>query len=205
MPASPQRAPLRRDAIVETARDLVATEGLDALTLRRLAERFSVSAPALYTHFRDKSDLLRAVAERQFEALMERYRIIEASIDGERPLERIVEQCRAYVRMSRDEPELFRIMFLFPPDFGSAELAPEGSELPAATQAFRTALHAVEEAIDAGHLDRVEPMTVALSLWAATHGVADVLMLGLGLPPDAEDALVREVTGRILRGYGASS
>lgn len=126
------------------------------------------------------------------------------STDVERPLERVVEQCRAYVRMSRDEPELFRLMFLFPPDFGSPEIAPEGSELPAATQAFRTALRAVEDAIEAGHLERVDPMNVALSLWAATHGVADILMLGLGLPADAEDALVREVTGRLLRGYGAA-
>ena len=53
---------------------LIARDGLDALTLRRLADSFSVSAPALYAHFRDKEDLLRAVAEREFEELMVRYR-----------------------------------------------------------------------------------------------------------------------------------
>ncbi|MCB1250372.1 MAG: AMP-binding protein [Acidimicrobiales bacterium] len=74
MTAARTRTPLRRDAIVEEARVLIARDGLDALTLRRLADSFSVSAPALYAHFRDKEDLLRAVAEREFEELMVRYR-----------------------------------------------------------------------------------------------------------------------------------
>ena len=44
---------------MEEARSLISSDGLDALTLRRLADRFSVSAPALYFHFRDKEELLR--------------------------------------------------------------------------------------------------------------------------------------------------
>ncbi|MEZ5209231.1 MAG: hypothetical protein R2690_20180 [Acidimicrobiales bacterium] len=45
MTAARTRTPLRRDAIVEEARVLIARDGLDALTLRRLADSFSVSAP----------------------------------------------------------------------------------------------------------------------------------------------------------------
>ena len=43
-----------------------------------------------------------------------------------------------------------------------------------------------------------------MSLWAAVHGIANILLLGIGMTTDAEDAFVTEVTGRILRGYGAT-
>lgn len=199
------RPPLRRDAIVEEARALITSDGLDALTLRRLGDRLSVSAPALYAHFDDKADLLRAVAEAQFDDLMARYREIDAAADPAQPLERVRAQCRNYVRMSREDPELFRVMFLFPPDFGGLASVPEGSELPAATQAFRMATGALEDAIAAGHLDAEDPLVVALTIWAGVHGVANILLLGLGMTPEGEDALVTEVTDRILRGYGATT
>jgi AcrR family transcriptional regulator len=195
---------LRREAIVEEARSLISSDGLDALTLRRLADRFSVSAPALYFHFRDKEELLRAVAERQFDDLMARYGEIDAAADPARPLDRVLAQCRVYVRMSQQDPELFRVMFLFPPDLGGMLVVPEGSELPAATSAFQMAVGALEDAIAAGHLDAEEPLVVAMSLWAAVHGIANILLLGIGMTTDAEDAFVTEVTGRILRGYGAT-
>jgi len=201
-PTAP-RDPLRRDAIVDEARALISSDGLDALTLRRLGDRFSVSAPALYAHFHDKDDLLRAVAERQFDELMARYREIDAAADPARPLDRVRAQCRNYVRMSQGDPELFRVMFLFPPDLGGIVAVPEGSELPAATSAFQMAVDAIEDAIAAGHLDADDPLAVAMTLWAGVHGIASILLLGLGMTAEAEDALVAEVTGRILRGYGA--
>ena len=66
------------------------------------------------------------------------------------------------------------------------------------------AVGALEDAIAAGHLDAEEPLVVAMSLWAAVHGIANILLLGIGMTTDAEDAFVTEVTGRILRGYGAT-
>ncbi|MEJ5255714.1 MAG: TetR/AcrR family transcriptional regulator [Acidimicrobiales bacterium] len=203
MPAAVARPRLGRELIVDEARRLISAEGLEALTLRRLADRFSVTAPAFYSHFRDKEDLLRAVAERQFEELMVRYRQIDADSDPDRPLERVRAQCRTYVQLSRDDPELFRVMFLFPPDLGGLLIVPEGSELPAATRAFRTALRALEDAIAAGHLDPVEPLTVAMTLWAGVHGIASLFALGVQMAPETEAAMVDEVTDRILRGYGA--
>jgi AcrR family transcriptional regulator len=54
---------LRRHRIVVAARRLVAEEGVEALSLRRLADRLDVSPAALYAHVESKDDLLRAVAE----------------------------------------------------------------------------------------------------------------------------------------------
>ena len=60
---------LTRAAIVKRALKLGETEGLDAVSLRRLAQEFGVTPMALYRHVRDKQDLINAMAELAMEGL----------------------------------------------------------------------------------------------------------------------------------------
>ncbi len=53
---------LDRNRVVKTAIDLLDEVGLDGLTLRRLAQRLGVKAPALYWHFKNKDELLHQMA-----------------------------------------------------------------------------------------------------------------------------------------------
>jgi len=61
--ARPRKPLLSYDRIVATARELVDTEGLAALSTRRLAAELGVSGPSLYNHFRTKDEILEAVAD----------------------------------------------------------------------------------------------------------------------------------------------
>jgi AcrR family transcriptional regulator len=54
--------PLDRDLVVRTALDLLDTEGLEGLTLRKIAAALHVKAPALYWHFQSKQQLLDEMA-----------------------------------------------------------------------------------------------------------------------------------------------
>jgi TetR/AcrR family transcriptional regulator, tetracycline repressor protein len=53
---------LSRELITTTALDVVARDGLAALSMRRLAQELDVWPMSVYRHFRDKEDLLDAVA-----------------------------------------------------------------------------------------------------------------------------------------------
>jgi AcrR family transcriptional regulator len=55
---------LDRDQLVSSALAIADTEGLDAVTIRRLAQEHDVTPMALYRHFSDKDDLLAAIADR---------------------------------------------------------------------------------------------------------------------------------------------
>lgn len=61
--ARPRKPLLSRDRIVVTASALVDSEGLDAVSTRRLAAELGVSGPSLYNHFRNKDEILDAVAD----------------------------------------------------------------------------------------------------------------------------------------------
>jgi TetR/AcrR family tetracycline transcriptional repressor len=60
---------LTRGAIVRRALKIGETEGLQAVSLRRLASEFHVTPMALYRHVRDKQDLINAMAELVMEGL----------------------------------------------------------------------------------------------------------------------------------------
>ena len=60
------RERLSRDTIAGSALALADREGLDAVTIRRLAQDLSVTPMALYWHFQDKDALLDGIAERLF-------------------------------------------------------------------------------------------------------------------------------------------
>jgi TetR/AcrR family transcriptional regulator, tetracycline repressor protein len=53
-----QRAGLTRAAVLAAARELVATDGAGALSMRALARRLDVAPNALYSHVADKTELL---------------------------------------------------------------------------------------------------------------------------------------------------
>lgn len=59
----------RREQILDEAEALVEAEGLDALTMRRLAEAIGIRAPSLYKHVRDKAELEAALQERALLAI----------------------------------------------------------------------------------------------------------------------------------------
>lgn len=62
-PASARREPLDPDRIVRAALSIADAEGLEALTMRRLALELDAAPMAAYAHFRDKRELLGAVVD----------------------------------------------------------------------------------------------------------------------------------------------
>ncbi len=62
-PADPQRPRLSKAAVVGRAIALADAEGVDALTIRRLAQELGVTPMALYWHFRNKDELLNGLSD----------------------------------------------------------------------------------------------------------------------------------------------
>ncbi len=63
------RPGLTREAVVARALEIGNAEGLEAVSLRRLAREFGVTSMALYRHVRDKQDLVNAMTEAVLEGI----------------------------------------------------------------------------------------------------------------------------------------
>lgn len=99
-----------RHSLIEASLDLIDREGLEALSLRRLAEMVGVSRQAPYHHFRDKQALLAAIGERGFVQLnCNLQKVVE---DESAPLDqRLYQAVLNYLDFALAKPALYELMF----------------------------------------------------------------------------------------------
>jgi len=160
--------------LVQVAFDLVDAEGLERLTLRRIARRAGVSHGAPLRHFRGLADLLAEVAARGFLLLSEAVEKSGAQLPpGTDPLDRLHAAGRAYVETAVAHPGLFALMFRPEHlDFDNPQLA------SASTSAFEQVVRHVRAAQDADWEPERDTRRLAGSVWAAVHGLATLWSQG---------------------------
>jgi AcrR family transcriptional regulator len=91
--------------IVAVARELLETEGAQAMTMRRLADRIGIRAPSLYKHLPNKAALEVALITVGFE---EAAAAFDAATDGAaEPFAALVGAYRAFANR---HPQLYRLM-----------------------------------------------------------------------------------------------
>ena len=160
-----------RPALLNASLALIRKEGLYGFTLREVARRAGVSHNAPYRHFRDRDDLLAAIAEDGFNHLTAKIR--EAASKSESPLERLRMAGIAYVQFGLDRPEEFNVMF-------SIKLDPKIHPAAkwAGDAAFESLLALIVDCQGAGFLLRYEPRMAARIAWAQVHGITDLVRRG---------------------------
>ena len=146
-----------RAACVEAGVRLVEDGGPDAVTIRGVARIAGVSHTAPLHHFRDRHELLDAVADRGFDLLVER---LDASLAPDAtPTEALRAYGRAYVDHAVTHRGLFTLMFR-----PTGEIQGEAS--------YRRLIDLCAAAQAAGELPGDDPFRLALLLWSSVHGLA---------------------------------
>ena len=112
------------EAVIAKARELIEAEGLDQLSLNRLATALHVRAPSLYRYFDGKNELLRAVNEMTNRALIA---ALDAAVaPATTPREQIMAMARAYRAFAHSFPATYQLLFAnsspdLRPDAGASE------------------------------------------------------------------------------------
>ncbi|HXG59105.1 MAG TPA: TetR/AcrR family transcriptional regulator [Thermoanaerobaculia bacterium] len=158
-----------RSRILDAAREMFATEGYEAVTMRRIAEKIEYSPTAIYFHFRDKETLIRELCDCDFRMLAFQFHEI-ARIDD--PIERLRATGRAYARFGLENPNQYRLMFMTPhppldPETHSIERGNPEEDAYAFLKG--TVADAIARGLFGGGHDDVE--LLSQTIWAAVHGV----------------------------------
>jgi len=157
--------------IIDAARDLFVTKGVEAVSMREIAKGIGYSATSIYSHFKDKEAILRAIVDTDFQELATRQESILAISD---PVERLQTLGRGYAEFALNYPNHYRMMFMMPrpmscqdgtTEKGSAEQATYDQLLNAVIAVHETG--AVKDGLD-------DPELVAQTIWAGIHGVCSL-------------------------------
>lgn len=168
-----------RRTLLDQAALLLREQGEAGLSMRQLASRAGVSRTAPYHHFKDKQELLCAIAEEGFR----RYRLVFTPVGSELSEDYLRRFVRDYLDFAVASPEYYDLMF-------GSKLWRSGDITEAlqkeAHGVFRFYLEQVRAWQDMGLVDpQLDPLRYAQVSWSTLHGMSRLLIDGIYLDPDA--------------------
>jgi len=182
-----------RQQLLDTAARLLATEGPQALSTRRVASEVGTSTSAIYSLIGSKEELVRQLFLEGFRRLDEHQRAVVPTSD---PLADLVALGQAYHQSAIDSPYFYDIMFGSPvPQFHPS---PEDSAYALTT--LEMCIDAVQRCIDGGVLDG-DAANIAHQMWATTHGVTSLELRGMLGSPEAAAGYLRSLHAAVTAGF----
>lgn len=152
-----------RAALLAAGEAELAERGIEAFSLRGVARRAGVSHAAPAHHFGDAGGLLTALATEAFHRFVQRQERRQSKAPAD-PLSQLVAAGLGYIDFALDHPALFRLMF-------SSRRPSHGT--PALAQAANAAYDKLQR--DVAALRPGTSTTDVQTVWALTHGLADLL------------------------------
>jgi AcrR family transcriptional regulator len=164
-----------REALIDTAVELIAEHGAQAFSLAEASRRLGVAASAPYRHFADRDELLVAAGVRAVQVLVTT--IAAESTQAVTATQRLVGVARGYLRFAAEHRAAFETIFSTNLDrLNHPEL--ERALLPV-KEAFESA------SLDLSDGDPAAAKSLALAVVTSAHGHAAMLHLGAFGPDDA--------------------
>ena len=160
-----------KNALIEVGIEILAKEGIGALSLRRVARRAGVSHAAPYAHFTDKQALVAAISTEGYQRLYERIFQAVQEVQGD-PARQLSEVVWAYVQFALESPEHFKITFS-----GFLKQEKDFPEFVAISKkSFGLVLKVVSDCQEAGVLKPGDSELLAVSIWSGMHGFVSLLL-----------------------------
>jgi AcrR family transcriptional regulator len=156
-----------RAALLAATLELIETEGIGAVSLRRVARAAGVSPGAPYHHFPDRAALLTALSDEGFSRLATT--LSEAHANAPTPRAALEAILNAYVVFACDNPAYFRLMFR--PELTEPHKSAEGTD--AGEAAFEVLANTVAECVPETDRD-----VLAITLWSLVHGYVSLWLDG---------------------------
>jgi AcrR family transcriptional regulator len=162
-----------KNALIEAGVRILSEEGIEGLTLRKVAQRAGVSHNAPYSHFPDKQSLIAAISTEGFKQL---YSELDDAISAypNDPRRQLQEGAWAYVQFAQTNSDTFKIMF-------SGVLEKE-KDYPAfveiSQKTFGRVVDVVGACQEAGILSPDPADLLAVTVWGMVHGIISLRLEG---------------------------
>lgn len=180
-------------ALLDAAERIVEADGIDALSLRRVAREVGTTTRAVYSAIGSKEALLAALGIRAFEILQSELDAQAATSD---PAEDLIQAGLMFRRFALEHPSLFQIGFQHVP------IAPDVAEdfRPTQSRAFLALIARIERLDHAGRLRGRPVMDAVLAFDALTEGLATIELRHV-LPDGREETVWRHALDALVHGF----
>ncbi|VAW57749.1 hypothetical protein MNBD_GAMMA07-283 [hydrothermal vent metagenome] len=162
-----------RNTLLHVGIDMLNEKGIAGISLREIARTIGVGHNAPYRHFRNKQQLLEAIAEDGYRLLKAKNTRLELEFAND-PEGQIFESAMHVISMAAEQPNLFQLMFggyLMPEDCGE-------NLKTAADEAMLSLIGIIRNGQQKQVFIEGNPMTLALSTMSMIQGVSVMMSSG---------------------------
>lgn len=177
---------LRRIAL-EAAKTIVSSEGLAALSIRKIANKIGYTSGTLYQHFRNMDDLIEQLNAGTIDALRMRCERVEF---GNNPAASLKALTDVYAEFTTENKNLWDAIF--------EHRLPKGYQRNEVyVKNVRELVAVVEEAIAQYYPEGQEALRLhhARVLWTWLYGISSLMAASRISPDESYDALINSVIG----------
>jgi AcrR family transcriptional regulator len=162
-----------KNALIKVGIEILSTDGVGGLSLRKVAKLAGVSHAAPYAHFTDKQALIAAISTEGHRNLYYRLsQTIETYQDN--PHKQLIETAWGYIQFAQEEKDCFQIMF--------SDVLEQEKDYPefveVSKETFQLVVDVVENCIDAGILKKEPVQLLAAVVWGQMHGLISLIQSG---------------------------
>ncbi len=188
----------RKSQILDSARSLLLTEGLQGISINKIAHTAELGVGTLYFYFNSKEEIFAALQEEGLERL---YAEVKRAIEKEEhPADRLTAIARIYVAFSRDQKTYFDIINYFlssPESFLTPHLKEQVDTY--GTRIIDLLTETVEAGMDMKVFKAVNARQFAIMLWGTLHGLIQFRKLKTTvLKGESHKALLESAIGHLV-------
>src|SRR5215475_2094756 len=167
-----------RASILDTAWEMVVTEGWQSFSIRKIADAIEYSVPVIYSHFENKDAILLEFNRKGFQLLAD---ALEHAKAGEpEPANQIRAMGRAYWTFAFENKEYYQLMFGL--GIPTCETV---SKIPAIGAFSEVIISSIVAMVGPGKQPSFDPFLKYQSFWSMLHGLVSINMSALGGRPDS--------------------
>ncbi len=180
--------------IAEAAKELFIEEGIESVSMRKIASKIEYSPTTLYNYYHNKTEILKTLVEdyfREYAPSAEKHRDnTELS-----PLDNLKSYLRLSVTRALENPGMYLLL---------AKLFSESAQykfgISGAGKGYGLLVDLIQECIDNGDLSAGNVDLKAQSLWSVTHGLSSLLVSRPGFHWEDIDTLINSTIDAVLKG-----
>lgn len=149
---------------------LFLREGIERVTIRKIAARIRYAPATIYNYYKNKDEIFLALRQDGF-AKFQTYQMESRRQRSSR--KRILAHGRAYLRFAIDNPQLYDLMFMMK---APMQKVAGDESLHKTQQSFQYLKDDIRSCMKEGILKKGSVDTVALAFWGIGHGLASLLI-----------------------------
>jgi AcrR family transcriptional regulator len=186
-----------RTKLLDAAAAIAFDDGMEALSLRRVAAAADTSTTAVYSLFGNKAGLVESLYREAMRRFAARLATVEPSAD---PATDMLRLGLAYRDYALHDPHLYSIMFAGRAKRPVSKVPKVPKE---AGSTIAPLVDAVRRGQEAGQLTAGPPERIALACWGVAHGLVSLELTGNVPPPLDIAAGYEDALRAVVRGWRA--